>query len=990
MADRRSLFIKVSIEDLEKSKEALKSLGADGEKAFKRIEKASNDAAAKAAKGSDAFLGLKTGIKEIDRELEGAEKRLGRFFGAFAGAALGTAALWALAEAWEAVTEKTRKAEEQNKKTMEAAEAAAKKLSAIQVTAEQDRANAFQDLENRRAFLLEQIRITEQAAKEQGKLNELFGDDFLGMVKVDPGNLPVTRRLKELRDEMAKIVGTIAAFKNTTNFTLYDDPLLRIATGKMGVRELPDTPKSGGVDEHKQILQEIEKLEQEAERKRTLNKAEEAEVRYRQEIEKWQKLNDEKKISDEELWRASSAAAQRAQGEIDKIAEEGAQKQAEALTKAHEEAAKESQRIWKRFYEDIADAVFDSLVPSGSQSPIARAFFRLAGSSLAQEFNPILSGLGLAAPLPGAQNSSLFNLGASLSGLTVFGRGLFTGPSGRLDPATGTPLPGGPGLLQQGLTGGATGFGIGSILSNLFPGALNAGNSQIGGSLGGLAGGVAGGLGALGSTLGPFGGIIGGLLGSILGGLFGPKKPSVGPNSTAAILVGEGGALRVVGTGADNGGSVDSALALARGFATALDRLTETLGVRIAPHLNMAGQESGLGRVMGFQAGTFGGQFNLGFWGNEVSGTDAEDVVKRMLFRVLKDPRTGGFEGFSADVAKAIANSTAADLEGLLSDIEFAKGLRDLVDGLEASGDALKAVEVAARDAARTQVKAITDFFDRASALGFQAEALSGRDSLVQQLLDFSAKPEAVSETAKALAALGATLKVVRENAEALGVTEAEVAAAETAAKEELRKGFDEGIAQQILAIVDPVAAALAEFDKAAAQRLEEARLAGANLVEVERLNALQRQQVLEQAGAASRSSLLKFWEDITFGGLSGASPMASLEGTRASFLAAAAQGDRGRIEDLGRSLLERSRGAFASSAGFQSDLDLVRSIVEPLVLANDNAVVNAIYTSGGELARLMAKSVEQQAAMRSEIEELRRDNADLKTTLQRLLVAAA
>jgi hypothetical protein len=133
-----------------------------------------------------------------------------------------------------------------------------------------------------------------------------------------------------------------------------------------------------------------------------------------------------------------------------------------------------------------------------------------------------------------------------------------------------------------------------------------------------------------------------------------------------------------------------------------------------------------------------------------------------------------------------------------------------------------------------------------------------------------------------------------------------------------------------------------------------------------------------------------RFWEEITFGGLSGASPIASLEGTRASFLAAAAQGDRGRIEDLGRQLLTQSRGAFASGGGFQSDLELVRGIVEPLVLANDNAVVNAINASGAENTRYQAQIVARLGALAEENAGMKEEIARLNSMLQRLLVKAA
>src|SRR5690606_37156761 len=95
-------------------------------------------------------------------------------------------------------------------------------------------------------------------------------------------------------------------------------------------------------------------------------------------------------------------------------------------------------------------------------------------------------------------------------------------------------------------------------------------------------------------------------------------------------------------------------------------------------------------------------------------------------------------------------------------------------------------------------------------------------------------------------------------------------------------------IADQILAITDPAALALRELERAQAERLKEAKALGADLVEEERLSGLERMRLLEQQAGGLRA----FFDEITFGGLSGASPRASLAGSQAAFEAAAARGD--------------------------------------------------------------------------------------------------
>lgn len=67
--------------------------------------------------------------------------------------------------------------------------------------------------------------------------------------------------------------------------------------------------------------------------------------------------------------------------------------------------------------------------------------------------------------------------------------------------------------------------------------------------------------------------------------------------------------------------------------------------------------------------------------------------------------------------------------------------------------------------------------------------------------------------------------------------------------REAFRIDFSEDIQKSILEITDPLQAALDEFEKIAEERLEVAAALGADLVAVERLNMLERVQILEQFG---------------------------------------------------------------------------------------------------------------------------------------------
>jgi hypothetical protein len=151
--------------------------------------------------------------------------------------------------------------------------------------------------------------------------------------------------------------------------------------------------------------------------------------------------------------------------------------------------------------------------------------------------------------------------------------------------------------------------------------------------------------------------------------------------------------------------------------------------------------------------------------------------------------------------------------------------------------------------------------------------------------------------------------------------------------------------------------------------------------VEVERLNALERQRVVEQAGG----DLKRFWEEITFGSLSGVSPGASVEAQRAAFEAAAAQGNVGEITRLGRGLLDSARGAYASGPLYQDILGRVQQVVGGHVAGNDNmgAVANTLNEGFGQSITLYHQMLEELSAMRIELTALRQDNARLSSQLE-------
>ena len=299
----------------------------------------------------------------------------------------------------------------------------------------------------------------------------------------------------------------------------------------------------------------------------------------------------------------------------------------------------------------------------------------------------------------------------------------------------------------------------------------------------------------------------------------------------------------------------------------------------------------------------------------------------------------------------------------------------------------------------------------------FGVETLAQVVSLRDEALDFGLEEDTVTaglqnavrrlifvenQAEQELTEFGVALETVRARfAELKPVLEEVGLAAEladealTEAEATLRGDFNESIQRQIRGITDPIGLALEDLAAAQEIRLRDAVAIGADIVEVERLNLLERERLLQQ----QQSELSNFFDEITFGGLSGASPAASLAGTRASFQAVAAQalaGDgiaRDQIVALGRGLLTQSRDVFASGAGFQSDLGLVQDVVGTLLGNTSTTAANTIEAleSGFEaVVRTESEMLVELRNLNARMAAMQEEQTRLNTALKRLTSQAA
>jgi len=537
--------------------------------------------------------------------------------------------------------------------------------------------------------------------------------------------------------------------------------------------------------------------------------------------------------------------------------------------------------------------------------------------------------------------------GFDLGSLFDFGGSSTIPPTAR----GGQGVPGGTGPGGGGFSWAGAGI---SAAMNLLPLALGflsgdkMSGSQIGSGIGGAIGGIGG------SFFGPVGSMVGSALGNLLGGLVGGlfgggfKKPS----ASGYFDVADNSAF-LTDTTNKNGGDGSAARNAVSAYGTTLNALLQQTDLnimngRLSGYIQAQSNKDGETNFYGSLAvGQNGGPASQDYYTRVALGGDTRkgeeglkqvvaDLIKETLKQAAEIGALGG-SGATATTLTVLRNTKANSIESLGDDLAFAR-LYDQLAGLS----------------------------------------------------------EPTTQYAEALKALNSQFDQAEAKADALGLALAPLAQGRLDAIAKLTTDFNEGIRRSILGFTDPLTLALEDLAKAQEERLKEAKAAGADLVQIERLSALERQRVIEQVTAQQVGDLQRFYESLKFGGLSGASPLGSLEGSRASFLAAAAQasaGDltaQGRLSELGSQFLGYSRAFNASGAGYQSDLALVTGAIEPF-LANGPGSMNATLQNGFQaVATVGTESNSLLSALVAEVTGLRQDNADLRSQLQLILNARA
>lgn len=524
---------------------------------------------------------------------------------------------------------------------------------------------------------------------------------------------------------------------------------------------------------------------------------------------------------------------------------------------------------------------------------LGRSISGSSGSGLTSWLDGVGASIGFA-PTVGTITSA-GNIGAFTSEAALQGSGLASG--GALGGATFSSFLGGAGA----------GFAAGTILNSLIGGNQVGGTvgSGLGAAAGAIIGSIIPGLGTL------LGGLTGGAGGGLIGGMFGAGK-SVGPNGSATIQL-VNGQFMLNASGADNGGSAQPYIDAVNTTSKALNTLTANYNVQAkAGVVTAAGMPGALG-TGGY--GTFGVDSGIG-----PTAKSAADLFANII-------RAGGLTSSDPNIALALKNTTASDPAKVEADIQFAQSFTAAIDAMKQSTlDFTSTIDGQAAAQMADATKQIKDFKAKTAELGLDTNAAADATRQYVELLvgiRQAAPAETFSQTAVAWQALIAKFKNIGPLLDEVGIGAYRAAGLLVQAKAQFVEGFNQGVTDQITAILDPLKAQLDAEKKIADQRLADAKLIGGDIVQVERLNALERQKIIEQSAQSSLDNIRSLIQEYTTGSsspLTGAAKVGLAQSAYIDTANAASNGDllaKDRFAAVAKDYLTAASEAFATSPAF-------------------------------------------------------------------------
>lgn len=388
------------------------------------------------------------------------------------------------------------------------------------------------------------------------------------------------------------------------------------------------------------------------------------------------------------------------------------------------------------------------------------------------------------------------------------------------------------------------------------------------------------GSGALGGAAAGFqvGGPIGAAVGAVVGGVLGFLKKS--PSSKASVRTDASGQV-ILGSVSKRGkGSKENAQALATGGISIFTGFAELAEAALAP---------------GIELGTFGQYKKKNFYAapgtrikkGKPKGVQGRDFVygteEQLQIFALKDAITrGAYNNLSQNYAKVALNSRAQTSADFSNDLTFVKTYEELIIAAEKLPDSLTEL----RDLTKTYDQAIT----KAKQLGLAEGALvSAREKLLKQAKD----------------------------------------------------DFNKEVNQQILEFENPALAAFNLLKDEYEEAVRTAVFVGGDLVAVEKLYGLKREELLkqinEEALGGLRGQAKALLDELTASTNSPLSPIAAQQNAAARFrdirsrIVSGLAFDPQELTEIANNYLDTSRAVFASSGGFFSVFDDVTGLLRAI-----------------------------------------------------------
>lgn len=266
-------------------------------------------------------------------------------------------------------------------------------------------------------------------------------------------------------------------------------------------------------------------------------------------------------------------------------------------------------------------------------------------------------------------------------------------------------------------------------------------------------------------------------------------------------------------------------------------------------------------------------------------------------------------------------------------------------------------------------------------------DQLIGEAGRIIELINmFGEQGEPLNNAELALQTITEQFKALSDVAVDLGFSVEEVNERLAKATQQLTTDFNASISDQILAIEQPFISAMEAVERAARDRLDNAKTLGADLVEVERLNGLDRQKILDQFFGSSNSSLLATLTSLTTTGAGGLSIGSQVSNSESIFntLLSDARSDPSARSSLASFLpgfINLKREQLGSSAEFFEFTNFLDSVVRGLVDQTDTVTtlndVGAAITTGDNA--IVTTLQEEIGSLKQEIVEM---NADIKLLL--------